>query len=135
MVLTKHVKVEYLMVNQLRALTSGVIYSFLVMMIASVILAALLRFTNMFTSHYTFISITIGCIALCIGGIVAGKKGASKGWLLGALMSGCIILIAFVIQLFVTKAPIEGMQCSYYALYILFGTFGGIIGVHFANED
>src|SRR5699024_12380745 len=105
MVLTKHVKVEYLMVNQLRALTSGVIYSFLVMMIASVIIAALLRFTNMFTSHYTFISITIGCIALCIGGIVAGSKGASHGWLFGALQSGRIILIAFVIQLFVTNVP------------------------------
>ena len=123
------------MVNQLRALTSGVIYSLLVMMAGSVILAAFLRLTNMFTNHYTFISITIGCVALCIGGIVAGKKGVSKGWLLGALMSGCIILISFVIQLFITKSSIEWIQFSYYALYILFGTFGGIIGVHFANED
>ena len=123
------------MVNQLRALTSGVIYSLLVMMAGSVILAAFLRLTNMFTNHYTFISITIGCVALCIGGMIAGKKGVSKGWLLGALMSGCIILISFVIQLFITKSSIEWIQFSYYALYILFGTFGGIIGVHFANED
>lgn len=132
---TKKLKVECILIKYVRACVSGVMLSFLIMIAGSIILATILRFTSMFASHYTSISITIECIALFIGGIFAGKRGISKGWLLGALMSLCIIIMALTIQLFITKTSIEWIQFTYYALYLFFGTLGGIIGVHFTSDE
>lgn len=116
--------------QQFIALMYGWIIVLGLILIASIILAFLLRFTTFSEPTLTWVALVIGLIALFIGGMVAGVKGKSKGWIIGAITGLGFTLLTFLVQYLGYQQGFSMEQSIHHLGYILAAVFGGVIGVN-----
>ncbi|OZU89847.1 TIGR04086 family membrane protein [Virgibacillus indicus] len=120
--------------NQFIALLYGWIVVLGLILIASVVLAFLLRFTTFNESTLTWVALVIGLISLFIGGSVAGAKGKAKGWIIGGVTGLGFTLFTFLVQYLGYQQGFSLEQSIHHAGFILAALFGGVIGVNMTGK-
>lgn len=122
--------------KQFYALLYGWIIVLALILIASVILALLLRFTTLNESVLTWITLGVGLIALFIGGLTAGIKGKKKGWLIGGIIGIGFTLFTFLVQYLGYEQVFSMKQSIHHGGYIIAALIGGVFGVNvLVNEE
>lgn len=117
----------------------GLLYGWIIVLglilLASVVLGFLLRFTTFHDPALTWIALVIGLISLFIGGLVAGIKGKEKGWITGMLTGLGFTLFTFLVQYLGFQQGFSIEQTMHHAAYILAALFGGVIGVNILSSQ
>lgn len=119
--------------NQMTALAYGWAATFILIIIASLALAGLLKLTAFNEPTLGWTTLTIGIISLFIGGITAGAKGKAKGWLMGAVVAIGFSCLSFLIQYLALSTAFTGEQAMHHLFYLLAAMLGGMIGVNTAG--
>src|SRR5690625_3210453 len=100
------------------ALLFGWITTFILILLASVFLSIIIRFTFMTEYTLSYLALAIGIISLLIGGMVAGIKGKEKGWVIGALTGVGFTFLTFLIQYLGYNEVFTMQQLIYHITYI-----------------
>ncbi|MEC5422065.1 TIGR04086 family membrane protein [Virgibacillus sp. C22-A2] len=116
--------------QQFTALMYGWIIVLGLILLASFILAFLLRFTTFNEPTLSWVALVIGLISLFIGGMVAGVKGKAKGWIIGAITGLGFTLFTFLVQYLGYQQAFSLEQSVHHIGYILAALFGGVVGVN-----
>lgn len=119
--------------QQFTALLYGWIIVLGLIFVSSMILALLLRFTTFNDPTLSWVAFVIGLISLFIGGLVAGAKGKTKGWIIGGITGLGFTLLIFLIQYLGYHQGFSLEQTLHHLGYILAALFGGVIGVNTAS--
>ncbi|WAA11565.1 TIGR04086 family membrane protein [Fervidibacillus halotolerans] len=106
----------------------GTIYA--IAALFSLLFSLLLRFTSLQESEISYGITFISFVALFAGGLIAGRKGKEKGWLLGMFTGLSYTVINFSFQYLGFDSAFTVEQMIYYSLFILTTIVGGIIGVN-----
>jgi len=121
--------------KQLLALVYGIFFIFCMIIVSSLVIAFLLRFTSFNEPTLTWVTLIIGLVALFIGGLVAGLKSKAKGWMIGAMVGVSFTLIIFFIQYLGYKQAFSFGQSLHHLGYIAAALFGGIFGVNMVSHE
>lgn len=121
--------------RQFEALLFGWIIVFVVIILSSIVLAFLLKFTSLAPSLVPWITLCIGIIALFSGGMVAGAKGGVKGWATGGLIGIGFTMFTFLVQFLGYNEWFTMSQSLHHVGYICIACLGGIIGVNVAPKQ
>lgn len=122
--------------QQFIALLYGWIIVLALILGSSLVLALLVRFTSFNEPTLTWVTLGIGLISLFIGGLIAGIKGKSKGWMIGAAIGIGFTLFVFLVQYLGYKQGFTLEQSLYHLGYLLAAIVGGVFGVNsVANEN
>lgn len=116
--------------NQVVALLYGWIVVFAFIFIGSLILAVLLRFTNFNEPTLSWVTLAVGLLALFCGGLVAGMKGKTKGWMIGCAIGLGFTLLIFLIQYLGYKQGFSLEQSFHHIGFVLAALVGGVLGVN-----
>jgi putative membrane protein (TIGR04086 family) len=121
-----------------RSFFSAVLYGWIVIIIilllASLVLALIIRFLNMTEISVSYISLIIGFITLLIGGLVAGIKGKENGLMIGLFTGIGFTILTFIVQYLGYDTVFSVKQSLYHLGYIICAVLGSIIGVNFASQ-
>lgn len=113
---------------------TGLLYGWIVIlgliMLASIVIALLLRFTMFDEPTLSMITLIIGLLALFIGGLVAGIKVKAKGWIIGGIIGSGFTFFTFLIQYLGYKQTFSIDQLIHHSGYILAALIGGVLGVN-----
>lgn len=120
--------------NQFIALLYGWIVVLGLILVASVLLAFLLRFTTFNENTLSWVALVIGLIALFIGGTVAGAKGKAKGWVIGGITGLGFTLFTFLVQYLGYQQAFSLEQSAHHAGFVLAALVGGVIGVNITGK-
>ncbi|MFD1038596.1 TIGR04086 family membrane protein [Virgibacillus byunsanensis] len=99
-------------------------------LLTSIFLAFLLRFTTFNETTLTWVTLTIGLISLFIGGIVAGVKAQQKGWIIGSITGLGFTIFTFLVQFLGYQQAFSLEQSLHHAGYIIAALIGGVVGVN-----
>jgi len=113
---------------------TGLVSTFGLVLIGSLLTALLLAFTSLRESTLPYFTYTINVISLLIGGFITGRRCGGKGWYYGGLTGAAYFLLVLLVGFLGFDAP---MQFS--TLFYLFGAFilaalGGVIGVNSTSK-
>ncbi|APC48155.1 TIGR04086 family membrane protein [Virgibacillus halodenitrificans] len=118
------------MTKQFTAVVYGLVMVLGLILITSIILALLLRFTSFNDPLLSWITLGIGLISLFIGGLVAGAKGKAKGWIIGGVTGLGFTLFTFLVQYLGYQQGFSLEQSIHHLAYISAAVLGGIVGVN-----
>lgn len=121
--------------KQLLGLFYGWIFVFSIILVSSIIVALLLRFTTFNEPTLSWVTLIMGLIALFIGGLVAGLRSRAKGWIIGGMVGLGFTLFIFFIQYLGYKQSFSLGQSLHHIGYILSALLGGIIGVNMIGSN
>ncbi|AXI09573.1 TIGR04086 family membrane protein [Oceanobacillus zhaokaii] len=116
--------------NLFTALLYGWIFVFSFILLSSIILALLFRFTVFNENSLSWIALAIGFITLFIGGFIAGAKGKMKGWMIGGFTGLGFSLFTFLVQYLGYQHGFSMEQSLTHLGYLLAAVIGGVIGVN-----
>ncbi|MFD2751213.1 TIGR04086 family membrane protein [Virgibacillus siamensis] len=119
--------------RQFTALLYGWVVVLGLILLTSVILALLLRFTEMDGAALSWTTLIAGLICLFIGGIVSGIKSKQKGWVIGGITGLGFTLFTFLIQYLGYEQSFSLQQTLHHLGYILAALLGGMIGVNMTS--
>lgn len=118
---------------------TGIMYGWIIILgltlIASVLLALLLKFSSFNEPALSWVTLIIGLISLFIGGLVAGIKGKAKGWIVGGITGGGFTLFTFLVQYLGYQQGFSLDQMIHHATYIGAALLGGVVGVNVTVEN
>ncbi len=117
------------------ALLYGWIIVLGLMMVASFVLALLLRFTTFNEPALSWVTFVIGLISLFLGGLAAGIKGKAKGWMIGIFTGAGFTLFVLSVQYLGYQQGFSLEQSLHHAGYMAAALFGGAVGVNIAGEE
>lgn len=118
------------MKKHMTALLYGWAFIIVLMLIASIVMAILLKFTSFNEPTLKWISFSIGLLALFLGGFFAGVKSKQRGWLIGMITGIGFTLLVFLVQYLGYKEGFSLQQLLHHSGYIFSALFGGILGVN-----
>ncbi|GGA69253.1 TIGR04086 family membrane protein [Ornithinibacillus halotolerans] len=121
--------------HQFTALLYGWIVVLGLILVSSMGLAVLLRFSSFSESATNWVTLVIGLISLFIGGAVAGGKSKHKGWMVGAITGLGFTVFVFLVQFLGYQVGFDLQQAIYHFFYILAALFGGAVGVNIASNN
>ncbi|WP_245799260.1 TIGR04086 family membrane protein [Virgibacillus siamensis] len=104
-------------------------------LLTSVILALLLRFTGMDGAALSWSTLIAGLISLFIGGIVSGIKSKQRGWVIGGITGLGFTVFTFLIQYLGYEQAFSLEQTLHHLGYILAALVGGVIGVNVTSRE
>ncbi|MFC0522483.1 TIGR04086 family membrane protein [Pontibacillus salicampi] len=120
--------------DRLMALMYGWIAIFILMTVSSLILAIILRFSEMTESTLQWTTLVIGLLTLFAGGFISGMKGKEKGWLLGVLTGAGFTLIVLLFRYLGYEEGMGLTQMLYHSGYVAIALLGGMIGVNMSSS-
>lgn len=120
--------------SYLLAIVYGWITIFVLLLLSSIFLSIMMRFTSINEFMLSYLSLSIGILSLLIGGIVAGMKGKEKGLIIGALTGIGFTVLTFLIQYLGYNETFSMQQMIYHLAYIISAMIGSIIGVNLATS-
>ncbi|WP_337194011.1 TIGR04086 family membrane protein [Pontibacillus yanchengensis] len=123
------------MKNRITALAYGWGTIFTMMILCSLILALLLKFTSMTESTLQWATLILGLLTLFIGGFISAAKGKEKGWMLGILTGLGFSIIVLLFQYLGFQKGMGMTQLFYHGGYILMALLGGMIGVNVGGKS
>ncbi|WNB93293.1 TIGR04086 family membrane protein [Bacillus sp. NEB1478] len=104
-------------------------------MVSSLVLSFLLRFTGVTESSLKWVTLGLSFLALFAGGFISGKKGQSKGWLLGGGTSLLFSFLVFLIQYLGYQSTFNSTQYMYHGIFLALSMLGGIMGVNLSSHN
>ena len=120
--------------SYLLAIVYGWITIFVLLLLSSIFLSIMMRFTSINEFMLSYLSLSIGILSLLIGGIVAGMKGKEKGLIIGALTGIGFTVLTFLSQYLGYNETFSMQQMIYHLAYIISAMIGSIIGVNLATS-
>jgi len=117
------------------AMIYGVITIFVVIILASLLLSLLLRFTSMQESSLSWVVIAVSFLAMFVGGFVTGGKGKEKGWLIGSGSGLLFSIIVFLFQYLGHDSLFSTQQSIYHLGFLATAAIGGIFGVNMTTPS
>lgn len=121
--------------QQVSSLFYGWITILSIILVTSFILAFLLRFTELNEPTLSWVTLVVGLFAFFSGGLIAGMKGKSKGWMAGMITGGGMTLFIFLIQYLGYKQGFTFEQFLFHTGYIFAAMLGGVIGVNLTVDS
>lgn len=115
------------------SLLYGLLTSVIILLFSSLLIALLLRYTNIAVTLYTYITFIIGLIALFCGGVIAGVKRKANALLLGIGTGFLFSCLVFLIQFLGYNMLFTMQQTLYHVAYLIAAIVGSIFGVHIAK--
>jgi putative membrane protein (TIGR04086 family) len=112
----------------------GLLAVLLMIMVCSLVLSLLLRFTGLTEASLKWVTIGLSFLSLFIGGLISGKKGQNKGWLLGGGTSIMFSFLVFLIQYLGYQSTFNSSQYMYHGIFLLLSVIGGIMGVNLSSH-
>src|SRR5690625_2783755 len=120
--------------NGIKAISFGLLFIFLIIVIVGFVLSLLLQFSNLTEQSLQWVTTIVTFLALLIRGFIAGGKGKDAGWLLGGLTGLGFVIIVFLIQFLGFNSNYDISQLYYHIGYLLIATLGGVIGVNMSDK-
>jgi putative membrane protein (TIGR04086 family) len=111
----------------------GVAAIFIMILVSSLLISLLLKFTSTQESSLTWIILAISFLAVFIGGFVSGGKGKEKGWMMGGATGLLYSLIIFSSQYLGYDSVFSAEQGMYHVGFLAIAMIGGIFGVNMTN--
>ncbi|MBR3002084.1 MAG: TIGR04086 family membrane protein [Clostridia bacterium] len=112
-------------------IAKGVGISFISTVVLLLIFAAILTYTNVQESTINPVIIVITAVSILIGSSIGNFKIRKNGLLNGAIIGGTYMLIIYLISSILNWQFGLNMQSIIFILVgVIFGIFGGIIGVN-----
>lgn len=116
----------------------GLLYGWIVVLglilISSIVLAILLQFTSFNDPALSWVAFGTGIVALFIGGLIAGAKSKSKGWVIGGATGLGFTIFIFLVQYLGYQQGFTLEQLLHHAGYIFAAVIGGVIGVNISGD-
>src|SRR5699024_4056314 len=106
-----------------------------IMVLASVILSVLLRFTSLGESTLEMVTLFISFIALFTGGFIAGVKAKNKGIIVGALTSILFTFVVFCYRFMGLNAGFTIVEVVHHSAFLLLAIIGAIVGVNISSSE
>lgn len=117
------------------ALMYGWIVILFIVLTSSALLALIVRHSDLTQFTFSYVTLIIGLLTLFAGGLAAGLKGKSHGWILGIIVGLGFSLLIFFIQYLGFNELFSIQQTVYHIAYILCAVVGSIIGVNLQTTD
>lgn len=109
----------------------GLVLAFIITFILLLIVALLLRFTNIRESHITLLNNFVLTISIVVSSAVLGKKIKEKGWLNGSILGFLYYFIIILLNLIFNRPLNFGMFLLVRLLIATaLGAIGGMIGIN-----
>lgn len=121
--------------KQIVALFYGWTVILALILVTSMLLALILRFTKFNEPTLSVVTLTVGLLVLFIGGFVAGIKGKTKGWMIGGTIGIGFTLFIFFVQYLGYKQSFTLNQSLHHIGYLFSSLIGGVIGVNFVGDE
>jgi putative membrane protein (TIGR04086 family) len=112
----------------------GLLAILLMIMVSSLVLSLLLRFTGLTESSLKWVTLGLSFLSVFIGGFISGKKGQNKGWLLGGGTSLLFSFLVFLIQYLGYQSTFNSSQYMYHGIFLVLCMIGGIMGVNVSSH-
>lgn len=116
------------------AMMKGVIAILVAILISSLILSLLLRFSSLTESSLKWVTTGLSFLSLFIGGFLSGKKGKTKGIMLGSGTALLFSLLVFLVQYLGYQTTFTPTQYMYHGIFLLLGMLGAIMGVNTSSH-
>ncbi|THE15330.1 TIGR04086 family membrane protein [Bacillus timonensis] len=117
------------------AMVYGVVAIFVIVIVSSLLISLLLRFTSLQESSMSWVILGASFLALFIGGFVSGGKGKEKGWLIGGGTGVLYSIIVFIVQFLGYDTTFTVEQTMYHAGFLAAAAIGGIFGVNMTSPS
>ncbi|WP_453994725.1 TIGR04086 family membrane protein [Bacillus nitroreducens] len=117
------------------AMVYGVVAIFLIVIVSSLLISLLLKFTSLQESSISWVILGASFLALFVGGFVSGGKGKEKGWLIGGGTGLLYSMIVFLVQFLGYDASFTAEQIMYHAGFLAAAIIGGIFGVNMTTPS
>lgn len=119
-----------LMKNRLMALVFGWITILVLMLASSLLLALIVRFSEVQQSTMNWLTLGLSLAILFFAGLMSGAKGKEKGWMLGALTAIGFTLFVLLFQYLGYQKGFSVQQWTHHGGFLLAALLGGVFGVN-----
>nr|WP_253288739.1 TIGR04086 family membrane protein [Amphibacillus sp. MSJ-3] len=102
----------------------------ILLIISSLALAILLRFTSLTNPLLDNLAIIAAFIILWLSGLISGLKAKQKGWMIGLTLSLSYSLIIYLYQYLGYNQQFTLKQILYHLGFLLVAVFGAVLGVN-----
>ncbi|HEY2492226.1 MAG TPA: TIGR04086 family membrane protein [Paenibacillus sp.] len=113
---------------------AGLCYAFSWMMIGAFVLSLFLWLSGMQEEDLTAYTYVVHACAVCIGGLVSGKRSGHKGWYQGGLTGAFYGVIILIIGFLALDNSFSLSKLVWIAAAYVLGSFGGMFGVNMRNQ-
>ncbi|MGG0647345.1 TIGR04086 family membrane protein [Bacillus mycoides] len=117
------------------AIGFGIITLLILASITSMIMALLLKFTNINEGTLVIIIFIIALLSMFISGFIAGKKAQGKGWLVGFTTGLTFAILVFLVNYLGFSQTLSNSQLLYQLALMGASTLGGIFGVNMSKQN
>lgn len=111
-------------------LFSGLVYSFTMMTIGTILTSLFLLLTSTQESSLHTLTTIIHAVSLFIGGWVSGKRAGSRGWYHGGMVGVFYFLLIFLVGFLAFDAGLNLQSLQLLGILFAAGALGGILGVN-----
>ena len=109
----------------------GLFVAIITLLVATIVTTLLLFIGCDWASYMHFVGMAIGFAGIALGGIFAGSRSGSRGWLVGLITGGCFVLLCFFLCLLAgVKGIVPSLTAVRMAAACIIGALGGILGVN-----
>ncbi|AXK20087.1 TIGR04086 family membrane protein [Bacillus sp. COPE52] len=117
------------------AIGFGIITLLILASITSMVIALLLKFTNMNESTLTVTILILALLSMLMSGFIAGKKARGKGWLVGFTTGLTFAILVFLVNYLGFSQTLSNSQFLYQLALMGASTLGGIFGVNMSKQN
>ncbi|MCX2825909.1 TIGR04086 family membrane protein [Bacillus pseudomycoides] len=116
------------------AIGFGIITLLILASVTSMIVALLLKFTNISEGTLTVTLFIFAILSMLSSGFVAGKKAQGKGWLVGLTTGITFTILVFLVSYLGFSNSLSKSQLLYQLALMGASTLGGIFGVNMTKR-
>ncbi|MGE1129809.1 TIGR04086 family membrane protein [Bacillus wiedmannii] len=117
------------------AIGFGIITLLIFASIVSMVMALLLKFTNMTEETLAVTIFILALLSMLISGFTAGKKAQGKGWLVGFTTGLTFAILVFLVNYLGFSQTLSNSQLLYQLALMGASTLGGIFGVNMSKQN
>ncbi|MGQ7873462.1 TIGR04086 family membrane protein [Bacillus sp. 1A] len=117
------------------AIGFGIITLLIFASIISMVMALLLKFTDMTEETLAVTIFILALLSMLISGFTAGKKVQGKGWLVGFTTGLTFAILVFLVNYLGFSQTLSNSQLLYQLALMGASTLGGIFGVNMSKQN
>ncbi|HDR3488625.1 TPA: TIGR04086 family membrane protein [Bacillus wiedmannii] len=117
------------------AIGFGIITLLIFASIISMVMALLLKFTDMTEETLAVTIFILALLSMLISGFTAGKKAQGKGWLVGFTTGLTFAILVFLVNYLGFSQTLSNSQLLYQLALMGASTLGGIFGVNMSKQN
>ncbi|KAB2457543.1 TIGR04086 family membrane protein [Bacillus sp. CH126_4D] len=117
------------------AIGFGIITLLILASIISMVMALLLKFTDMTEGTLAITIFILALLSMLISGFTAGKKAQGKGWLVGFTTGLTFAILVFLVNYLGFSQTLSNSQLLYQLALMGASTLGGVFGVNMSKQN